>query len=280
MSHSKPSMVESPVGRGELDSTGSPVGVARLDVDSSYAGVGELLRGYIDDSSEESWKRIVAKIDYTYESLDLALSPLETETGFGREIEARLAKGQKLLFKPNLVVIHNIDPQTHGPGSGSTTCTEWPFIAALMRWFHDKRGVSYHQMSVGEAATVMSSAARLYSMLNSDGRPVTTEAAIEGKASDFYGGWGFYFVRKYLAEKLEPGAADDPMSGYEESVAGTYIPPGRAPDKLMVYDLNRICDDPRKGREVEVPDGVNFRSITLHKAVLGGAPADPEDLAD
>jgi hypothetical protein len=253
MTHSKPSIVESPLGRGELDSTGSPVGVARMDVDSSYAGVGELLRDYIDDSSEESWKQIAAKIDYTYESLDLALSPLETETGFGKEIEARLAEGQKLLFKPNLVVIHNIDPQTHGPGSGSTTCTEWPFIAALMRWFHDKLGVSYHQMSVGEAATLMSSAARLYSILNSDRRPVTTEAAIEGKAGDFYGGWGFYFVRKYLAEKLEPGAADDPMSGYEESVAGTYLPPGRAPDKLMVYDLNRICDDPSKGREVEVP---------------------------
>jgi len=46
----------------------------------------------------------------------------------------------------------------------------------------------------------------------------------------------------------------------------------------MVYDLNRIFDDPTKGREVEVPDGVNFKSITLHKAIVGGDPEDPEDL--
>ena len=45
----------------------------------------------------------------------------------------------------------------------------------------------------------------------------------------------------------------------------------------MVYDLNRIFDDPNKGREVAVPDGVNFKSIILHKAVVGGDPKDPED---
>jgi hypothetical protein len=109
-------------------------------------------------------------------------------------------------------------------------------------------------------------------------RPVTTEAAIEGRCEDFYGGWGFYFVRKYLADSCELSRRDDPMQGFEESVAGTYIPPGHVSDKLMVYDLNRIFDDSTKGRNVDVPDGVNFTSITLHKVVVGGDPEDPEDL--
>jgi hypothetical protein len=107
---------------------------------------------------------------------------------------------------------------------------------------------------------------------------VTPEAVIEGKSGEFHGGWGFYFARKYLTESLWPNRHDDPMNGYEESVSGIYIPPGRVTDKLMVYDLNRIFDDETKGRAVEIPDGVNFDAITLHKAVVGGAPGDPEDL--
>ncbi|MBW2092775.1 MAG: DUF362 domain-containing protein, partial [Deltaproteobacteria bacterium] len=164
------------------------------------------------------------------------------------------------------------------PGLGSDACTEWTFVAAVMRWFHDKLGISYHLMSLGEAATTMSGTAALYSTLKADTVPVTTEAAIEGRSGDFYGGWGFYFVRKYLAELLGQDADDDPMQGFEESVAGTYIPPGHVTDKLMVYDLNRISDDPTKGRDVEVSDGINFKSIILHKVVVGGDANDPEDM--
>jgi len=273
-----PLIVESPVGRREADSTGSPVGVARLDVDRSYAGVAELLQEFINQSNPEAWARITAKIDYTYAGLDRSLTPLEVETDFAREVEGRLAKRQKLLFKPNLVSLSNIDPETHGPGMGNTTCTDWVFVAALMRWFHDELGVSYHQMALGEAATSMPAMAGMLSRLNSEGGVVTTEAAIEGKIGDFYGGWGFYFVRKYLAETLAPGAIDDPMKGYQESLAGSHIPPGETSDKLLVYDLNRIFDDPTKGRELEVPGGINFESIILHKAIVGGDPDDPEDL--
>jgi len=278
MTFSKGMLVNSSVGKRQIDSAGSPVGVVRMDVSKSYAGVGELLQQYIDHSDKAAWEKIKAKIDYTYENLDLALAPLEKETGFGREIKSRIGKGQKLLFKPNIVNIFNIDPGTHGPGLGSTACTEWPFMAALMRWFHDKVGVSYHQMALGEAATTMPMAASIFSTLNPEGKAVTTEAAIEGKCGSFCGGWGFYFARKCLSESLEPGRSDDPMKGYEESVAGTYIPPGHVSDKLMVYDLNRIFDDTTKGRDVKVPDGVNFESIILHKAVVGGAPEDYEDL--
>jgi hypothetical protein len=253
MADIKARTVESSIGRRKVDSTGSPVGVVRMDVDKSYADVGELLKKYLNESDQEAWDRIAEKIDYTFENLDLALSPLAEATGLGDEIRSRLEKGQKLLFKPNLVNPTNIDPQTHGPDFGYTACTEWSFTAALMRWFHDKLGVRYHQMAVGEAATMMTAAAAEYSMIHPEGKRVTPEAVMEGKCGDFYCGWGFYFARKYLSERLEAGTGEDPMRGHEESVAGTYIPTGLASDRLMVYDLNRISDDPAKGLECEVP---------------------------
>jgi hypothetical protein len=278
MGNAKNIFINSPIGKQEIDSKGSTVGVVRMDVDKSYAAVGKLLQNYINQSDQDSWDKIKAKIDYTFHHLDLALSPLKNETILDRELRSRLERGQKLLFKPNLVAVQNIDPITHGPCLTSPACTEWPFIAALMRWFHDKMNISYYQMALGEAATLMTAVAGFYSMIHTEGKTVTVEATIEGRSGDFYGGWGFYFARKYLSESLSSDTKDDPMKGYEESVMGTYIPPGHASDKLMIYDLNRIFDDPTKGREVEVPGGVNYKTITLHKVIIGGDPADPEDL--
>ena len=275
MSFSKDTQLDTPIGKQAVDAAGSPVGVVRLDVEKSYAGIGDLLKDYINDSDQGAWARIREKIDYTYECLDMALGALEEEAGFGREVVERVGRGQKLLFKPNVVSPTNIDHQTHGPCWGSTACTEWPFIAALMRWFREKMNITYHQMAIGEAATAIPATAQFYSRMA--GHSVTPEATIEGRSGDFYCGWGFYFARRYLAESLRPGQSDDPMQGYEESVAGTYIAPGEAPDRLMVYDLNRIFDDTRKGRTIEIPDGTNYKSITLHKAVVGGIPDDPED---
>jgi hypothetical protein len=269
--------VVSPIGECTTDSSGPPVGVVRMDPDLSYSGVGELLQTYLNEGSNATWRLIKERIDYTFDSLDLALAPLERETGFGAEMKARVNEGQKLLFKPNLVNPMCIDPQNHGPAMGSTTCTEWPFIAALMRWFHDKLDIAYHQMSLGEAATCMTAAAHAYGHHRADKQPITTEAVIEGKVGDFYAGWGFYFVRRYLAECLPEGSGEDPMKGHEESIAGIYLPPGLAGDRLMVYDLNRIHDDLTKGREVPVADGVNYQSITLHKVVVGGDPEDAQD---
>lgn len=265
------------IGPCQSDHQGSPVGVARLEPDRSYSGVGGLLQRFINEADENAWREIRDKIDYTYEGLNIALTALEAETGFEPEIKNRIEKGQKLLFKPNLVNPFNINPQSHGPDVGSTACTEWPFIAALMRWFHDRLEVRYHQMALGEAATCLPAAAAMFSRINPQNRPVTPEMVIEGKMGEFYGGWGFYFVRKYLQEMLSAQADDDPFNGYEESLSGVYLPPGLAGNKLMVYDLNRVFDDPGKGREVPVPDGINFRSLTLHKAVIGGDPQDPEN---
>lgn len=278
MSSKKIMTVNSPIGKQEVDTAGSPVGVVRMDVDKSYGNFGNLLKEYIDNSSQDAWDKIMAGIDYTYENLDLALAPLEGETGFIKEIKLRLGKGQKLLFKPNLVTPNTIHPEFHNIGLGSAACTEWAFIAALMRWFHDRAGVSYYQMCVGEASTAMTMMANQFSKTYSPGKPITPEAVIEGKSGDFHGGWGFYFARKYLAESLSPGSTDDPMKGYEESINGTYIPPGDTDDRLMVYDLNRIYDDTSKGRDVEVPGGINYKSIIIHKAIVGGDPDDPGDI--
>ncbi|MBI4766996.1 MAG: DUF362 domain-containing protein, partial [Deltaproteobacteria bacterium] len=246
------------------------------DPEKSYAGVGLLLQQVINDSNSEAWEKINAKIDYTYEGLDRALAPLKEETGFEKEIKDRLNRGQKLLFKPNLVSPINIDPKTHGPTPGSTTSTEWPFMAALMRWFHDKLDVPYHRMSLGEAATVMAAAAGMFTMNNPEGKAITTEAVIEGRSGHFYGGWGFYFARKYLSGCPRTDPADDPMKGYEASVAGTHTPPGQTGQELRVIDLNRI-EVADKGREIPVPGGINFETITLHKDIIGGDPADKED---
>lgn len=273
-------LMNSAIGEIAPDGDGSPIGLARIDPEKSYSGIGILLQDFINNSDHDAWEKIKQKIDYTFENLDLALDALKAETSFHKEIKSRLEKSQKLLFKPNLVNPVCINPKTHDPGMGSTACTEWAFIAALMRWFHEKLKISYYQMALGEASTLTSSIAGFFTMMNPNNQPITPESVIEGKSGDFYGGWGFYFARKYLSESLEKNAEDDPMRGYNESVAGTYIPPGLTSDKLMVYDLNRIFDNKTKGRSVKVSDGANYKSITLHKAVIGGDKKDPEDLKD
>ncbi|MCJ7491437.1 MAG: hypothetical protein MUP15_04700, partial [Dehalococcoidia bacterium] len=239
--------VHSPIGEVALDSGGVAVGVVRMDPRQSYADLPELLKEVIDTGSDAAWQAIRQRTDYTYDALDAALSPLRGEAGFDAMLRDELARGKKLLLKPNLVNPICIDPREHGLGLGYTTCTAWPFVAALMRRLHDDLGVSYHQIALGEAATAMSAASGYFTQLR--GKPVTREAVIEGRSGDFYGGWGFYFVRRYLAETHDPSHADDPMKGYDDSVAGNYLPPGRAMDRLPAYDLNRIQDMPGTGRK-------------------------------
>ena len=142
---------------GELqpDTTGSPLGVARMDPGQSYVGMPQLLQKHLASADQEAWSEIARRIDYTYQQLTPAMAALDAESGFGGQVTARLERGQRLLFKPNLVGTACIDPMSRGEWIGSKTCTEWAFIAALMRWFHDDLGVSYHRMTIGEAATTM-----------------------------------------------------------------------------------------------------------------------------
>jgi len=280
MSDKKGFTVEATIGELPIDTTGSAIGVVRMDPTQSYPLIPELLKIFIDEANIAAWEKIKAKIDYTYANLDYALRALNDETSFREKIRSQVKKGKKLFFKPNLVNPNCIDPLAHEEGMGSPACTPWAFIAALMRCFHDQLDISYHEMALGEASTSLTTTARAFSLLFMGGKKVTTEAIIEGKVGNFYGGWGFYFARKYLAETHPQDHKDNPMNGYEESLTGEYLPPGRAMDRLMVYDLNRLFDMPSKGREIEVPDGANFKEITLHKVIVGGDREDPEDLRD
>lgn len=280
MSNKKGMTVESPIGRLSIDTAGSPVAAAKMDPAQAYVDVPELLRRFIDESSTDAWEQIKERIDYIYANLDHALGRLNEETGFKEKVKQQVKEGKKLLFKPNLVNPMAIDRLTHGEGLGNTACTSWPFVAALMRWFHDNLDITYYEMTVGEAASATSVMAGVLSMMSGNAVDITTEAVIEGKCGDLYGGWGFYFVRKYLADAHDPSHTDNPMNGYDESVSGEYLPPGRAGNRLMVYDLNRIQDIRSKGRDIPVPDGANYSEITLHKAIIGGDPADPEDIRD
>jgi hypothetical protein len=300
----KGAVVDSQLGKRKIDSEGAPISGMRMEVFKAYAGVPGLLQKVINEGATSAWmgitgsyggipglpgdvvtkgdsaawREIKNKIDYIYNNLDYILAGLDKETGFAREVQSQIKSGKKLLFKPNLVGPGVIDPVTHGEGIGDAICTQWPMVAALMRWFHDKLDISYYQMALGEASPGTFTGAFQGSKIS--GKEITTEAIFEGRSGDFYGGWGFFFIRRYLAERHPSSHKDDPMKGYEDSVAGRFIPPGRAGDRLMIYDLNKLQDDTSKGRTVSVPDGANFKEITLHKAIIGGDPHDANDMKD
>jgi len=269
--------VDSVIGQVKIDSEGAAISGVRMIGTEAYAGVPALLQKVINENDSQAWEKIVRKIDYIYNNIDYSLTGLDNETGFGREIKSQMRSGKKLLFKPNLVAPDVISPDTHGEGSGDPVCTQWPFVAALIRWFHDKLDISYHQMALGEAST----SAFLFTVMGSkiSGKSITTEAVFEGRSGDFYIGWGFFFVRRYLAERHPASHKDDPMQGYEDSISGAFLPPGRAGDRLMIYDLNKV-QDPTRGRTVAVPEGAIYKEITLHKVIIGGDLSDARDMRD
>ena len=280
--------VQSSIGEYRLDNSGAAIGAARMDPAKAYGAIPLLLQEYINTGSEDAWQEIRGRIDNIYLTVSSAMEALDSEEPFSAEVKKLLESGKKLFFKPNLVWLPAIDPKTHGPVL-TGTCLPWEFLAALMRWFHDERDISYHQMAVGEAGTTTPVNAFTATRALGTGK-VTAQAIMEGKWGDNYGGWGFYFARKYLAECHDSQHEDDPMSGYEESISGVCLPPGKVSDKLLIYDLNKIEPVPiselqtpnskpvmSTGREVPVPDGINYSKITIHKAVIGGDPDDPED---
>lgn len=274
--YSKGAVVDSQLGKRRIDYEGSPVAGSRMDVSKAYAGVPGLLQKVINENDTAAWAEIVEKIDYIYANVDYSLAGLDRETGFASQVKSQIRAGKRLLFKPNLVGPVAIDAETNGEGLGAPICTEWTLIAALMRWFHDRLDIHYYQMALGEASTAAQLNAAFFS--KNSGKTIQTEALLEGRTEDFYGGWGFFFVRRYLSERHPPSHKDDPMRGYEDSVAGRFLPPGKAGERLMVYDLNKLHDDASRGRTVMVPEGANYKKITLHKVIVGGDPHDSDDL--
>ncbi len=274
-----PPVIDSPIGKVQPDRQGAAIGAVRMNPDLAYAEIPLLLKKFMKDKDENAWSDIMSRIDYIYDCLKCALDALEAEVSFASEVKTRVKKGQNLLFKPNIVNPDTFNPVTYEPVN-TAVVTPWSFVAALMRWFHDSLNISYHQMSLGEGGTTVSAVAGAYTLSIVNKGRVTTQSVLEGKTGDFYGGWGFYFTRKYLSDRHDPWHIDDPMNGYEESLAGLCLAPGKARDKLMVYDLNKIDDDWSNGRDVVVPHGVNFKTITLHKAIVGGDPDSARDRAD
>jgi hypothetical protein len=266
-------LVETPIGKKPLDNAGAPVSIARMDPGETYIYISRLLQEYIDNGSEPAWQKIKLRIDDIYLTVSAAIEALETASPFLAEVKKQVAAGKKLIFKPNIVTLPLIDYTHHGngiPGANS----HWEFVACVMRWFHDKAGITYYQMAVAEAGmTISTDTAARSRML---GRKLTPEAVMEGKYGNDYGGWGFYFTRKYLAEVHGEKHTDNPMNGYQESLDGACVIPGQVKDKLMFYNLNRVDD--ANSRDVPVADGINFKSITIHKAVIGGNTEDPEDM--
>ena len=274
-SYTKGDRVDAEIGNKKTDSQGSAVCGAKMDAAQAYAHIPQLLKKVIDDGDVEAWQSIVKRIDYIYQHVDYSLVSLDKETDFIQTVKSEVQSGKKLLFKPNLVGPQVIDHITHGEGLGAPICTDWSVIAALMRWFHDELDIDYHQMALGEASTSSLLMATIGSQYA--GRTITSEAIFEGRSGDFYGGWGFYFVRQYLKEHHPASHTDDPLNGYEDSVVGNYFPPGKAGNRLMIYDLNKL-KDPTRGRTVPVPEGANYSEITLHKLIIGGDPENAEDL--
>jgi hypothetical protein len=267
-------MIETTIGLKSLDNRGSPVAVARMDPAQGYGENLLLIQKYINEGSETVWEDIRRRIDAVYFTVRSALDSLGHETAFMADVKKQLETGKKLLFKPNLVALPQIDPVTHGPNLIGC-CTPWEFPAAVMRWFHEDRGISYYRMAVGEASNFTPSAA--LEAARAWGESVTPQALMEGHQGHHYGGWGLYFIRKYLAECRTVDDREDPMRGFEDSIYGHSLPLGTVTDRLLCYDLNTIADDRSDGREISVPDGLNFKSITLHKAIVGGDPDNPED---
>jgi hypothetical protein len=267
--------VQSPLGEKSLDNTGSAIGAARMDPAKTYFYTAKLLQEFINTGSKPAWEKIRQAIDGIYETVATALEALETESPFLADIKKQVATGKRLFFKPNVVVLPLIDWQTHGPGVPGAN-SHWEFVAAVLRWFHDKGGITYHQMAVGEAG--MSTPVDSDTISKKLGVKVTPEAILEGKYGNEYGGWGFYFTRKYLAECHDKSHKDDPTSGYEDSLGGVCVLPGRTAGKLILYDLNR--PDESNSRDVPVIDGINNQYITIHKAIIGGEPGNAKDMKD
>ena len=270
--------VDSEIGIKEIDSNGSPVCGARIDASKAYKEIPDLLEKVINKEDTDAWEEIVKKIDYIYTNIDHALMSLDRETKFIQEVKSRIDSGKKLFFKPNLVGPQVIDTDTHSEDLGAPICTDWSIIAALMRWFHDKLDINYHQMALGEASTTSFVLQSMYS--EKSGKNITSEAIFEGRSGDFYGGWGFYFVRCYLGHHHPSSHTDDPMRGYYDSISGNYYSPGDASDRLMLYDLNKLANDPSRGRTVPVPDGDNYKEITMHKVIIGGDPKNAKDMKE
>ena len=74
-------VVNPPISRTTLDSSGSAIGAVRLNPALSYPAIPNLLKKVIDEGSKEAWADIRSRIDYTFTCLGHALGALEDVIG-------------------------------------------------------------------------------------------------------------------------------------------------------------------------------------------------------
>ena len=114
--YSKVSIVDSELGKANIDSKGAPISGVRMDESAAYARIPRLLQKFINNNDSSAWTRIIEKIDYIYSNLDYAMEGLDRETDFSKKVKSQIKSGKKFLFKPNLVSPLVIDQATHGEG--------------------------------------------------------------------------------------------------------------------------------------------------------------------
>ena len=264
-----------------LDSTGSMIGAVRLDPDRAYGDVPGLLERHLKENTAAAWALVKQRIDYIHDHIGHSLLPVLENNGLEDRIKAEVEAGKKLFFKPNVVnaaVLDLAGDGTPGLDTGVVAATNWTFMAALLRFFHDRFGIPYYKMAVGEAGVTTPGYSAFLGC--------APEAVLEGcgfqrpDGTTCWAGYPFFFVRKYLAEATKRlDVLDDPMSGYADSISGTYVTPGEATrrGKLVMYELNN-AESFDRGRLVQVPDGGDnyAEGIILHKALVG----DPGDTSN
>src|SRR5271169_1921673 len=92
----QPQIVDSPIGKKALDSTGSAVAAARMDPLKAYCGTPLLLQEYINTGSETAWSEIRERIDNIFNTVSHALETLEREDSFSKEIQRQINSGKRL----------------------------------------------------------------------------------------------------------------------------------------------------------------------------------------
>lgn len=224
-----------------------------------------ILKGHSPEGKKGRAVKVRA-MDSLYEVIDETLGTLERRSPFKEPLWKLLKQGRKIVFIP---LVHGI---SHIESAGTADQGDWMLAAAAMRWFHDHMGVSYYHMSLGLAANDLNALREQY---KAKGLTLPPEALIEGLWEDRFIGWGFRFARRYLSDASDSELGDDPLRGLQESMAGAYLPPWAAFDRLMVYNLNESVPDPARYRAVKTDEGP-VRSF--HKLLVGGDPDDANDL--
>ncbi len=270
----------------KLDEAGSLIAGVHIDADKAYSELPDLLQKFINTQNEEVWSEIEKKIDYIYSGIFIMLNYLDEETNFMCKLQEEVKKNKILLFKPNIMSPDCISGYNHGAGSAYSLATKWPMVAAIMRWFHDNGNINYSQMGLIEGCNDLIASICNKTFSSQINKIITNEGILEGRVEGlvdgeiktFDGGWGFYYVRKYLSSHCSQDESDNPMNGYEESCNGILLAPGEAKNKLMIYDINTLQEVPSRKRIVSVPDGKNFSKITINKIIIGGDPSNPDDI--